>query len=116
MADQEQTPTEAWNGVVRYYGELASRPDWKWMRPIFELAKQISTSQFSIAFLPSILDEGLEFSPEGGSGSRQFLRVTLTHDGRFFLQQGTRGETSVAEHCCSVEAGFPTIAKILRDL
>ena len=116
MPGQEQNPTEAWNGAVRYYGDLSSRPDWKWVRPIFELAKQISTSRVSTCFVPSIVDDGLELSREGEGGPERSLRITITRDGRLLLQRGSRGETKVAEHSCSIEAGFPTITAVLKGM
>lgn len=119
MEDPQADPTVLWSGAVRYYGELCSRPDWKWMRPIFEIAKQLSASRFCASFTPTIVDEGLELSRSThGTDAKptQFLRIRIGPAGGFLLEKGRRGETQLSNLECTVEAGFPTIASILGDM
>ena len=119
MADTKKDPIALWQGAVSYYGALCAKPDWKWLRPLFELTKQISTSRFCVNFAPTIIDEGLEISRDRDKDDEEdavFLKVRLDPDGLFHLDKGTREGTRSAELTCSPESGFPTIASVLKDL
>lgn len=73
------SPLPHWHDAVSRLGELASQPEGRETRPLFDLAKQLSTSCISVFFHPSVIDHSLYLSNEP-------LQPESSHQARVCIQ------------------------------
>jgi len=110
---------ESWQGVVRYYGGLVDRPGWRLQCVLFELVKQISTSQISVDFFASLIGDVLYVSRvplATGNEDVNRLRVDVTGDRRIRFTQHDEGVTEERGLVCEHETAFNSLSAIVRSM
>ncbi|MCE9614502.1 MAG: hypothetical protein K8T26_09515 [Lentisphaerae bacterium] len=117
--DEAQKPLALWLGLIRYYGALVARPGWEHLHPLFDLVKQISTSQTCAAVYPTLVNDVLTLTrqPLGDPPAHQpRLTLELTESRQFLFKQFEADSETYRDLICDREHAFNILVQIVRTL
>lgn len=108
-----------WQGVVRYYGHLSTKPGWEHLHPLFDFVKQLSTSVVSVNFFPALIDDTLYIAKSPIDAEVELPRrvsIEVTQDKHVLMTCYPEGDGEAAQLDAPRESALDALWHMLQEL